>query len=77
LVCWFLSSLRFLPQGSKETHETGLLIGWFVIEKGFERVMGRLFPVVGLKDKATLVANFGGDLDSRPFVWKEDKDATG
>jgi hypothetical protein len=54
-----------------------LLIGWFVIEKGFERVMGRLFPVVGLKDKATLVANFGGDLDSRPFVWKEDKDATG
>jgi hypothetical protein len=46
----------------------------FDIETGFERVMGRLFPVVGLKDKATLVANFGGDLDSKPFLWKENEE---
>ena len=37
-------------------------------------MMGRLFPVVGLKDKATLVANFGGDLDYMPFVWKENEE---
>jgi hypothetical protein len=62
-------------RGIKTNHERDLLIScFFIIDKGFERVMGRLFPVVGLKDKATLVANFGGDLDSRPFVWKENEE---
>lgn len=33
--------------------------------------MGRLFPVVGLNDKVKLQANFGADLDNKPFLWKE------
>lgn len=54
--------------------ETGKI--WYtrdgtMIEYGFEKVHGRLFPVVGLSDKISLVANFGGDLDARPFLWKD------
>lgn len=45
-----------------------------MIEHGFDKVHGRLFPVVGLSDKVTLVANFGVDLDTRPFLWKDGMD---
>lgn len=37
-----------------------------VIKGGFDKVAGRLFPVVGLSDRVKIKANFRGD-----FVWKE------
>jgi len=48
---------------------------WFTtngekIDGGFEKVAGRLFPVVGLSDRVKIKANFTGD-----FVWKEGADS--
>jgi hypothetical protein len=37
-----------------------------IVKGGFEKVTGRLFPVVGLSDKVKIKANFKGD-----FAWKE------
>ncbi len=37
----------------------------------FERgVLGRLYPVVGMAERAKLEANFGEDVEGRPFRWK-------
>lgn len=32
-------------------------------------VKGRLYPVIGCWDALAVVANFGDDLEKRPFVW--------
>jgi hypothetical protein len=37
------------------------------VEKG---VVGRLYPVVGVAEPVKLEANFGDDLQARPFKWK-------
>ena len=42
------------------------------IDQGFENVMGRLFPIIGLHDKVVLEANLGIDLESKPFLWKQE-----
>ncbi|KAH6690215.1 hypothetical protein BKA61DRAFT_286666 [Leptodontidium sp. MPI-SDFR-AT-0119] len=42
-----------------------------MIEEGFNNVMGRLFPVLGLCDKVKLETNFGIDLENKPFLWTE------
>ena len=34
-----------------------------------EGVRGRLYPAVGVGEPAALEANFGNDLDGRPFTW--------
>lgn len=44
------------------------------IDHGFDDVMGRLFPVVGLKDPLAVEANFGNDFESKPFKWVEGMD---
>ena len=32
-------------------------------------VRGRLYPVVGMSEPAVLAANWGDDVDGRPFLW--------
>ncbi|KAH7400088.1 hypothetical protein BKA64DRAFT_707768 [Cadophora sp. MPI-SDFR-AT-0126] len=43
-----------------------------LLSHGFDNVVGRLFPVVGLSDKVKLETNFGIDLENKPFLWKEE-----
>lgn len=37
----------------------------------FEKdVKGRLYPVIGMTQPAAIAANFGNDVESKPFKWE-------